>query len=119
MFVAKENPVQFQEIRDIEDSLPGTSSGSPGGVPVVTSRKLPRTEVEESPAKTWQETLGQPPVPGTTKDELLVWLKFHKKKWMWQWEDRSLRKIPKMRSREMKILFRWFLEDTLRRLVGF
>jgi len=84
----KSAPKPVSEVRDIEDSI-GTSSRS-SGVPVVTTRK--RTRPEESPEiqpKTWREALGSPPSMGTTKDELVEWIKFQKKKWKFQLEQRK------------------------------
>lgn len=97
MFMVTEKPVAAPVIRDIED-VPGPSGISGNqqritGVPVVTSRKRQRSaEVEteqESSAKTWREALGPPPNAGKTKEELVEWLKFHKKKWKWQLNDRK------------------------------
>ncbi|CRK94685.1 CLUMA_CG008185, isoform A [Clunio marinus] len=79
-------------IRDIEDTV--GSSSTAGGIPIVTTkRKRTRTECEEEnqqqQPKTWREALGNPPEIGTTKEELIEWIKFQKKKWRWQIESRK------------------------------
>ncbi|CAO1425761.1 unnamed protein product [Diamesa tonsa] len=89
MFVIKEKPAEVP-IRDIEDTLKaGTSSSSTGGVPVVTSRKRIRSQEVEVEPKTWREALGNPPETGNNRAELLVWVRFQKKKWKWQLDQRK------------------------------
>lgn len=84
MFKATAKPVQ-----DIEDSA-GSPTTSTAGRPIVTSRKRTRTEPsEENQPKTWREALGSPPEMGTTREELVEWIKFQKKKWRWQIEQRK------------------------------
>lgn len=87
MFKSTAKPVA--EVRDIEDSVgsPSTSAGVP--MVTTTNRKRTRTENEENQPKTWREALGAPPDMGTTKEELIEWIKFQKKKWRWQIEQRK------------------------------
>ena len=87
MFKLTAKPVS--EVRDIEDTT-GRPTTSSGGVPMVTSRKRTRTEPnEENEPKTWREALGAPPEMGTSKEELVEWIKFQKKKWRWQISQRK------------------------------
>lgn len=84
----KSAPKPISEARDIED-IAGSSQSAPG-VPVVTSRKRTRTqENPEAPPKTWREALGNPPEMGTTREELVTWIKFQKQKWRFQLEQRK------------------------------
>lgn len=85
MFVAKPKPVEV--VKDIEDSVKGKSQGSP--VPIVTSRKRIRENESPTAPKTWREALGNPPEIGTTREELIEWIKFQKKKWKFQLEQRK------------------------------
>ncbi|XP_036290221.1 DNA polymerase epsilon catalytic subunit A isoform X1 [Pipistrellus kuhlii] len=62
-------------------------------VPVATKRKRVLWESQEDSQDlgltvAWQEILGQPPALGTTQEEWLVWLRFHKKKWQLQARQR-------------------------------
>nr|XP_035967011.1 DNA polymerase epsilon catalytic subunit A-like [Halichoerus grypus] len=66
-------------------------------VPVATKRKRVLWESQEESQDLeltvpWQEILGQPPALGTTQEEWLVWLRFHKKKWQLQARQRLARK---------------------------
>lgn len=81
IFKAKPKP-----ICDIEDTV-GPSTSTSLNVPVVT-RKRVRPEEEENQPKTWREALGNPPDVGTTREELVEWIKFQKKKWRWQLAER-------------------------------
>ncbi|XP_059531846.1 DNA polymerase epsilon catalytic subunit A isoform X2 [Myotis daubentonii] len=66
-------------------------------VPVATKRKRVLWESQEDSQDmgltvSWQEILGQPPALGTTQEEWLVWLRFHKKKWQLQARQRLARR---------------------------
>ncbi|XP_030795668.1 DNA polymerase epsilon catalytic subunit A isoform X1 [Rhinopithecus roxellana] len=65
--------------------------------PVAVKRKRVLWESQEesqdlTPTVPWQEILGQPPALGTTQEEWLVWLRFHKKKWQLQARQRLARR---------------------------
>ncbi|XP_006147397.3 DNA polymerase epsilon catalytic subunit A [Tupaia chinensis] len=80
---------------DMEDF--GLSKQPRPPVPVATKRKRVLWESQEdsqdlSLTVPWQEILGQPPVLGTTQEEWLVWLQFHKKKWQLQARQRLARR---------------------------
>lgn len=79
--------ITAKPIRDIEDTA-GTAPKV--SIPVVTNRKRPRDaeESQEAP-KTWREALGSPPEVGKTHEELIEWIKFNKKKWRFQLEQRK------------------------------
>lgn len=85
-------PKPVEEVRDIEDSVGSSSNASgraTGGVPIVTNRKRTRTqEVSDTQPKTWREALGEPPHLGNSREELSEWIKFQKKKWRFQLEQR-------------------------------
>lgn len=66
-------------------------------VPVATKRKRVLWESQEESQDLeltvpWQEVLGRPPALGTTQEEWLVWLRFHKKKWQLQARQRLARR---------------------------
>nr|XP_020761351.1 DNA polymerase epsilon catalytic subunit A isoform X4 [Odocoileus virginianus texanus] len=66
-------------------------------VPIATKRKRIHCERQEGSqdlelTMPWQEVLGQPPALGTTQEEWLVWLQFHKKKWRLQAQQRLAHK---------------------------
>ncbi|XP_059750084.1 DNA polymerase epsilon catalytic subunit A isoform X1 [Balaenoptera ricei] len=66
-------------------------------VPIATKRRRSRWESQEESQDLelmvpWQEILGQPPGLGTTQEEWLVWLQFHKKKWQLQARQRLAHK---------------------------
>ncbi|KAK6638721.1 hypothetical protein RUM43_006988 [Polyplax serrata] len=46
---------------------------------------------EEDLSRHWKEVLGPPPPRGKTKDELIAWIRFHKRKWELQWCQRKMR----------------------------
>uniref|UniRef100_A0A6I8NLR9 DNA polymerase epsilon catalytic subunit n=1 Tax=Ornithorhynchus anatinus TaxID=9258 RepID=A0A6I8NLR9_ORNAN len=86
---------QGRETPDMEDF--GLAKIQPAAVPVATKRKrVPVESQEESQdlelTQSWREILGQPPPLGTTKEERLVWLRFHKKKWELQARQRQERR---------------------------
>lgn len=85
----KSTPKPVEVVRDIEDTVGGPSTSA--GVPLVTtSRKRTRTEpTEDNEPKTWREALGSPPEMGTTREELVEWIKFQKKKWRFQIQQRK------------------------------
>uniref|UniRef100_A0A2K5KBR1 DNA polymerase epsilon catalytic subunit n=1 Tax=Colobus angolensis palliatus TaxID=336983 RepID=A0A2K5KBR1_COLAP len=74
--------------------------------PVAVKRKRVLWESQEesqdlTPTVPWQEILGQPPALGTTQEEWLVWLRFHKKKWQLQARQRlARRKRQRLESAE-------------------
>uniref|UniRef100_A0A8C5NU58 DNA polymerase epsilon catalytic subunit n=1 Tax=Jaculus jaculus TaxID=51337 RepID=A0A8C5NU58_JACJA len=66
-------------------------------VPIATKRKRVVWESQEESQDLvltvpWLEILGQPPSLGTTQEEWLVWLRFHKKKWQLQAQQRLARR---------------------------
>ncbi|KAL1117393.1 hypothetical protein AAG570_004719, partial [Ranatra chinensis] len=73
---------------DIEDSAGASGAPHTGGRPVVHANKRKRQATPPPRPKTWREALGSPPPFGKTKEERLVWLAFHKRKWAWQKEGR-------------------------------
>ncbi|KAL6267362.1 hypothetical protein P5V15_000437 [Pogonomyrmex californicus] len=89
-----------QESRDIEDlATPSTSFKNP--VSVVNKRKRQHSEEDEAiRAKSWKEALGSPPPRGTTKEERLKWLEFHKKKWAFQAKQRQQHRQKKSKTDE-------------------
>nr|XP_039327534.1 DNA polymerase epsilon catalytic subunit A [Saimiri boliviensis boliviensis] len=67
----------------------------PAHVAVKRKRVLWESQEESQdlmPTVPWQEILGQPPALGTTQEEWLVWLRFHKKKWQLQARQRLARR---------------------------
>ncbi|RMC06098.1 hypothetical protein DUI87_17643 [Hirundo rustica rustica] len=67
-------------------------------VPIANKRKcIPAAEESQQLSQdvglsqSWREILGPPPPLGTTKEERLVWLRFHQKKWELQARQRQER----------------------------
>ncbi|XP_027422941.1 DNA polymerase epsilon catalytic subunit A isoform X2 [Bos indicus x Bos taurus] len=80
---------------DMEDF--GLTKPPHSAVPIATKRKRIHCERQEGSqdlelTMPWQEVLGQPPALGTTQEEWLVWLQFHKKKWQLQAQQRLAHK---------------------------
>ncbi|XP_076247642.1 DNA polymerase epsilon catalytic subunit 1 [Calliopsis andreniformis] len=75
--------------RDIEDLMSGNQVFKKP-LPVVHKRKRQCSDEEvDNSNKDWKEVLGSPPPMGTTKEERLKWLEFHKKKWAYQAQQRA------------------------------
>ncbi|CAL1292777.1 unnamed protein product [Larinioides sclopetarius] len=105
IFSRKEkNTEEPENIVDIEDQLSPSSSSV--GVPLCTKRKASsniknnrlnkKQKVnlsEEELAMTWQEYLGPSPTLGKTRDEIINWLKYQKKKWAFQIQQRKSKAI--------------------------
>jgi DNA polymerase epsilon subunit 1 len=104
MFKTSMKPIS--EVRDIED-ITNPQSPASMNVPIVTTRKRMRTQ--ENPdnstqPKTWREALGEPPTIGQSHEELIEWIKFQKKKWKFQLEQRKkLRGDNNKRSRHDEV----------------
>ncbi|KAK2507903.1 hypothetical protein MC885_010384 [Smutsia gigantea] len=80
---------------DLEDF--GLAKPLHSTVPIATKRKRVLWESQEESQDLeltvpWQEILGQPPALGTSQEEWLVWLRFHKKKWQLQARQRLVRR---------------------------
>ncbi|XP_015190647.1 PREDICTED: DNA polymerase epsilon catalytic subunit A isoform X2 [Polistes dominula] len=80
-----------EELDDIEDLIGGKKNTFKVPVARVIKRKRKNSEEEEDNIrnKSWKEVLGSPPPRGTTKEEFLKWLEFHKKKWQFQAKQRG------------------------------
>ncbi|CAL7943087.1 unnamed protein product [Xylocopa violacea] len=80
--------LESSEPCDIEDAAGGRNKQPL--LPVVTKRKRQYSDENgaENTNKSWKEVLGSPPPMGTTKEEWLKWLKFHKEKWAYQAKQR-------------------------------
>ncbi|KAI4482468.1 hypothetical protein M0802_013686, partial [Mischocyttarus mexicanus] len=80
-----------EELNDIEDLVGGKKNTFKVPIARVIKRKRKNSEEEEDNIrnKSWKEVLGSPPPKGTTKEERLKWLEFHKKKWQFQAKQRG------------------------------
>ncbi|GFU44302.1 DNA polymerase epsilon catalytic subunit A [Nephila pilipes] len=107
IFFQKEKTFQEEtntEGVDIEDQcIPSTSSVN---LPVCTKRKATSSAknnrlnkkknnnlTEAELAMTWQEYLGPSPRLGKTREEIINWLKFQKKKWAFQIQQRKAKSV--------------------------
>ncbi|XP_064424312.1 DNA polymerase epsilon catalytic subunit A [Latimeria chalumnae] len=88
---------QQSEIADMEDL--GAPKRLQPSIPIASKRKrvvAGGQSQEESQdlelTQSWREILGPPPPIGSTKDERLVWLRYHKKKWELQARQRKERR---------------------------
>ncbi|XP_059569609.1 DNA polymerase epsilon catalytic subunit A isoform X2 [Alligator mississippiensis] len=84
------------QVADMEDF--GTIKPLQPLMPIASKRKRISAAVESQQAsqnleltQSWREILGPPPPLGTTKEERLVWLRYHKKKWELQARQRRER----------------------------
>ncbi|XP_063000312.1 DNA polymerase epsilon catalytic subunit A [Elgaria multicarinata webbii] len=85
------------QVADLEDF--GVTKRLQPGVPVSCKRKrIPTAEESQQQSQnleltqSWREILGPPPPTGATKEERLVWLCYHKKKWELQARQRQERR---------------------------
>ncbi|CAH2294920.1 DNA polymerase epsilon catalytic subunit A [Pelobates cultripes] len=81
---------------DMEDF--GNGKRLQPAIPISTKRKrVPTAEESQGDSQdltltqSWREVLGPPPPLGTTKEERIVWLRYHKKKWELQARQRKER----------------------------
>lgn len=78
------------DIADMEDITSGKRSHPAPSPPLVNKKrkvdkKVDNTEFLESDLmKSWKQVLGNPPAMGTTKEERVAWVAFHKRKWTFQ-----------------------------------
>ncbi|XP_003226860.2 DNA polymerase epsilon catalytic subunit A [Anolis carolinensis] len=93
----EEEDTPCTQVTDIEDF--GVSRPLQKGVPVSSKRKRIPTAEESQPQSqnleltlSWREILGPPPPIGTTKEERVAWLCFHKRKWELQARQRQERR---------------------------
>ncbi|KAG9430527.1 DNA polymerase epsilon catalytic subunit A [Apis mellifera carnica] len=75
---------------DVED-IAGKAPIFKQPIPIANKRKRQNSEENEleNANKNWKDVLGSPPPMGTTKEERLEWLKFHKQKWAYQAKQRA------------------------------
>ncbi|XP_052865449.1 DNA polymerase epsilon catalytic subunit 1 [Anopheles cruzii] len=86
-----EKPCDSAPLTDVEDLVQKQSSGN-GQTPSVSNKRQRERSVEqpaESEPKSWREALGDPPSPGNTSEQLIEWIRFHKRKWRWQLDRRN------------------------------
>ncbi|KAL4706978.1 hypothetical protein ACJJTC_019516 [Scirpophaga incertulas] len=84
---------------DIEDIGKEKKNNSDVIRPIVHTVKRKREESPVRDALTWREALGPPPPFGSTKAERTVWVLFQKKKWLWQMEQRGMRRTRNKRGK--------------------
>ncbi|EMP24874.1 DNA polymerase epsilon catalytic subunit A [Chelonia mydas] len=85
------------QVADMEDF--GAAKPLQLSVPVASKRKRVPVAGESQEmsqnlelTQSWREILGPPPPTGTTKEERLAWLRYHKKKWELQARQRQVRR---------------------------
>uniref|UniRef100_A0A8C0HBU2 DNA polymerase epsilon catalytic subunit n=1 Tax=Chelonoidis abingdonii TaxID=106734 RepID=A0A8C0HBU2_CHEAB len=85
------------QIADMEDF--GAAKPVQPSVPIASKRKRVPVAGESQEmsqnlelTQSWREILGPPPPTGTTKEERLAWLRYHKKKWELQARQRQARR---------------------------
>ncbi|XP_051165586.1 DNA polymerase epsilon catalytic subunit 1 [Leptopilina boulardi] len=74
----------------------------------VSKRKRVMSSSEdeiENNTKSWMEVLGNPPPMGTTRDERIAWIEFHKKKWAYQLKQKGREPGAKRSRRQMNNSF--------------
>lgn len=87
----------FSQEKDIEDLCgPGTSSEMRPVVATVTRKRTRSEDNDENIGRHWREALGNPPPMGNTGEELAKWIDFHKRKWVYQKNQRDqMKKLSK------------------------
>lgn len=93
---AQMQQLDSSQTADIEDF--GVGKRLQPTIPISTKRKrVPTAEESQGDSQdvaltqSWREVLGPPPPLGTTKEERLLWLRYHKKKWEIQARQRKER----------------------------
>ncbi|XP_053980973.1 DNA polymerase epsilon catalytic subunit 1 [Hylaeus volcanicus] len=88
--------------RDIED-IAGGEQIFKHPMPVVNKRKRQFSDEnkDDDIDKNWKDVLGSPPSMGTTIEERLKWLEFHKQKWAHQAKQRGQRQKNKRSKTSM------------------
>ncbi|TSU24182.1 DNA polymerase epsilon catalytic subunit A [Bagarius yarrelli] len=92
------NQIEPGETPDIEDF--GAPKRPLQPAILISTKRKRASQGEDSQAESqeleltqsWREILGPPPPMGTTQDERLVWLRYHKKKWELQIRQRKERR---------------------------
>lgn len=81
---------ELSDTCDVED-IAGKAPIFKQPIPIANKRKRQNSEENEleNANKNWKDVLGSPPPMGTTKEERLEWLKFHKQKWAYQAKQRA------------------------------
>lgn len=81
---------ESSDICDVED-IAGKTPIFKQPIAIANKRKRQNSEENEleNANKNWKDVLGSPPSMGTTKEERLEWLKFHKQKWAYQAKQRA------------------------------
>ncbi|KAL6114248.1 pole [Pungitius sinensis] len=91
-------PFEAGQAADIEDFGMPTKPLQPAIL--ITTKRKRASQGEDSQVESqdveltqsWREILGPPPTMGKTREERLVWLRYHKKKWELQLRQRKERK---------------------------
>ncbi|KAL9894607.1 DNA polymerase epsilon catalytic subunit 1 isoform 1-T1 [Glossina fuscipes fuscipes] len=101
LFVTKPKPkptftensgMHSENVQDIEDLM--DAADIVDNRPRVTKRGRESNDEESvvdanAEINTWRRALGPPPPIGNTRAEIVEWVRFHKKKWAWQFERRD------------------------------
>ncbi|XP_049530617.1 DNA polymerase epsilon catalytic subunit 1 [Anopheles darlingi] len=87
--VEKPAPPSLTDVEDLVQSQSNGGTGTPGTSKRQRERSVEVPATAEPEPKTWREALGDPPSPGNTREELIEWIRFHKRKWRWQLEYRD------------------------------
>ncbi|XP_019956457.2 DNA polymerase epsilon catalytic subunit A [Paralichthys olivaceus] len=91
-------PLEAGQAADIEDF--GVPARPLQPAILISTKRKRASQGEDSQVESqdleltqsWREILGPPPPAGKTREELLVWLRYHKKKWELQLRQRKERK---------------------------
>ncbi|KAG0692675.1 DNA polymerase epsilon catalytic subunit A [Chionoecetes opilio] len=80
-----------QETPDIEDMLSSNSINKKALGPAVTSKRKRPDQLDADTSdlnRSWRDALGNPPKMANSKDAVKAWIKFQKKKWEFQQQQR-------------------------------
>nr|XP_053633938.1 DNA polymerase epsilon catalytic subunit A-like [Cherax quadricarinatus] len=79
-----------QDAPDIEDAFAQQSQTMGPTVTTGKRKRIPESSKEiDDLTKSWRDVLGNPPSMGNSKEELTAWIRFQKKKWEFQRQQRE------------------------------
>lgn len=111
--VKQQQPEEEEHGIDIEDIVttsvctPTTSVSTPTVVTYKRKRLPSNSEDKENEGenelrKSWKEVLGAPPPLGKTRQEIVAWILYQKKKWAWQARQRAFTTTTTRQSKKSK-----------------
>ncbi|XP_033149828.1 DNA polymerase epsilon catalytic subunit A [Drosophila busckii] len=102
-----------KDLADMEDMAGQAHDAGSAGRPLVHKRKRVQVDDEEQQQqqeqpKIWRQALGSPPAMADNRKSMLEWVRFQKRKWAWQLEQRQRcrQQSKRMRAGEQMVAIR-------------